>query len=269
MDSTLSALARKSLIALAILVCLGGNLCLAVKKDNPADHVAMGDDQLGRCNPAGAIVEYDLALRLKPSLKRVVGKWLAVSHFMLAEKLANQKNYNLALAELDKALELRPKEAYWHLAKALLQARTGKSDSARSECGLASQLAKKDPGLKETCRDPGQKFTYYFAADTFGPPAGSFADLESVKLNATSPPVAMHVPFYRRQWPGSMVAVIATIGTDGKVSDMQIVKPMGLGLDRKALRILEKSRFEPAMRKGSPVETRALITILFGATCRK
>lgn len=269
MDLTRSVLARNSVVVLAILVSLGGNLCRAAQRDDPWDHIYQADEQLDHCNPAGAIVEYNLAVRLKPRLKKIVSDKLALSHFMLAERLARQKDFPRALAELDQALELEPKEAYWHLAKALLQAKAGDLASAQSECGRALQLEKKDPGLAETCKDPGQTFEYAFIKDVIGPAADSFAKLAALKSDATSSPVALHVPIYGNELPGSMVAMVATIGIDGKVSKMQIVKPMGMGLDREALKIMRKSRFKPAMRNGAPVETRSLVTILFGMPCNK
>lgn len=56
----------------------------------------------------------------------------------------------------------------------------------------------------------------------------------------------------------------ATIGTDGRVSDVKILKWLGYGLDESAIEtITTKWRFEPAMLNGQPVNVRANVEVTF------
>ena len=53
---------------------------------------------------------------------------------------------------------------------------------------------------------------------------------------------------------------------DGQVRVLRVVRGLGYGLDEMAQRAAEKIRFKPATSKGSPVDFRANLTIVFRLT---
>ena len=44
-----------------------------------------------------------------------------------------------------------------------------------------------------------------------------------------------------------------TVGPDGRTTNTWVVRPLGEGLDEKALDVLKQRRFQPATRNGKPV----------------
>jgi protein TonB len=59
------------------------------------------------------------------------------------------------------------------------------------------------------------------------------------------------------------VIVAVVIGVDGHVYNPRILRPLGLGLDQKALEAVKLWRFEPARRNGQPVQVAADIEVNF------
>ena len=64
------------------------------------------------------------------------------------------------------------------------------------------------------------------------------------------------------QFSGS-VAVTIVVGTDGVPSNIQVVKPLGFGLDEQAIEAVGKWRFKPGMKEGQPVPVFATIEVNF------
>jgi TonB family protein len=56
------------------------------------------------------------------------------------------------------------------------------------------------------------------------------------------------------------------IGTDGKSRDLEVVKPLPAGLTDSALECVRAMRFEPARRRGEPVESEMTLGIGFSLT---
>jgi TonB family protein len=60
-----------------------------------------------------------------------------------------------------------------------------------------------------------------------------------------------------------VVTVSCVVGPDGRIRDMQIVRPLGMGLDEKALEALKNWRFEPAKKDGVPVAVKVAVEVEF------
>lgn len=77
--------------------------------------------------------------------------------------------------------------------------------------------------------------------------------------NGVTPPHLIHnvVPEFseeaRRKKIEGMVTLTLVVGTDGQPTDIQVVTPLGHGLDEKAVEAVQQWRFQPAMKDGSPV----------------
>ena len=56
---------------------------------------------------------------------------------------------------------------------------------------------------------------------------------------------------------------MAIIDAQGNVSDVQVTKPVGLGLDEKAVEAVRQWKFKPAVRNGIPVKVRVNIEVTF------
>jgi TonB family protein len=61
---------------------------------------------------------------------------------------------------------------------------------------------------------------------------------------------------------GKVVALIE-VGADGVIRNVEIVKPLGMGLDEKAVEALRQWRFQPAEKDGQPVAVKASIEMSF------
>jgi TonB family protein len=60
-----------------------------------------------------------------------------------------------------------------------------------------------------------------------------------------------------------VVVVAAEIGVDGQPRNLHVVRPLGLGLDEKAVEAVAKWRFRPAIADGAPVPWPATIEVTF------
>jgi TonB family protein len=67
----------------------------------------------------------------------------------------------------------------------------------------------------------------------------------------------------RRAKYQGIVIVSLVVNEEGLPTDLHIVKPLGYGLDEKALKAVRKYRFQPAMRDGKPVAVRIMVEINF------
>ena len=66
----------------------------------------------------------------------------------------------------------------------------------------------------------------------------------------------------RAKYQGTVVVGIV-VGASGDVTDARIVRPLGLGLDEKALETVRTWKFKPAMRNGVPVPVRVIVEVNF------
>jgi TonB family protein len=65
-----------------------------------------------------------------------------------------------------------------------------------------------------------------------------------------------------------IVAVRFTVDAQGKVSDIQVTKSLGLGLDEKTVQAVSKWKFHPATRDGVPVPAPMSVAFRFGPSYR-
>jgi TonB family protein len=86
---------------------------------------------------------------------------------------------------------------------------------------------------------------------------------------AVTPPRPKHKvePTYSQEaldakYQGSVLLRLL-IDSSGNVKDPVVVRPLGLGLDEKAIEAVRQWKFEPATKDGEPVEVKANIEINF------
>jgi protein TonB len=66
----------------------------------------------------------------------------------------------------------------------------------------------------------------------------------------------------KAKWQG-VVVLYVVVDTNGMPRDMKVMKPLGLGLDEKAMEAVQKWRFRPGQKDGKPVPVAATIEVNF------
>src|SRR5262245_44513090 len=59
------------------------------------------------------------------------------------------------------------------------------------------------------------------------------------------------------------VAITLVVGVNGHAKAIQVARPLGLGLDEKAIGAVEKWEFQPGTRDGQAVEVKATVEVTF------
>ncbi len=104
----------------------------------------------------------------------------------------------------------------------------------------------------------------------FGPGSGGNAGGGVYRIGGG---VSQPVPIYRpdpdyseearkAKYQGTVILAIV-VDEKGNPRDVRVVKPLGLGLDQKAIEAVEKWRFRPGMKDGHPVKVMANIEVNF------
>jgi TonB family protein len=60
-----------------------------------------------------------------------------------------------------------------------------------------------------------------------------------------------------------VVVVYIVVDTEGNVTEIRVVRPLGLGLDEKAVDTVRTWKFKPGMKNGIPVNVRVLVEVQF------
>jgi TonB family protein len=66
----------------------------------------------------------------------------------------------------------------------------------------------------------------------------------------------------RARYQGSVVLQIVVDAT-GQVTDVRVIRPLGLGLDEKAVETVRTWKFKPALRNGVPVPVHVMVVVSF------
>ena len=66
----------------------------------------------------------------------------------------------------------------------------------------------------------------------------------------------------KAKYQGTVVLWIV-VDASGAVTDCKVVKPLGLGLDEKAVETVRTWKFKPAMKSGAPVPVRVMVEVSF------
>src|SRR5579863_1474823 len=131
------------------------------------------------------------------------------------------------------------------------------------------RIAGAGPLLLKAVRKPS------FVLSSAATPAGqreaagaSGGEVYDVGGDVTAPiPIYAPEPGYseeaRKAKYSGVAAVAATIDQAGNVADIQTLKPVGLGLDEKAVEVVRTWKFKPALRNGVPVKVRVDVEVTF------
>jgi len=59
------------------------------------------------------------------------------------------------------------------------------------------------------------------------------------------------------------VTLALTVGADGRAHDIIVLKPLGHGLDEKAVEAVQSWKWEPALDEGQPIESKMNVDVSF------
>jgi TonB family protein len=66
----------------------------------------------------------------------------------------------------------------------------------------------------------------------------------------------------KAKYSGTVVLNV-TVDTTGRISDIRVARPLGMGLDEKAVEAVQQWRFSPAIKDGKPVIAQAQVEVNF------
>lgn len=211
---------------------------------------------LRKGNLQGAESGFEAILMKKPG-DRPAQIMLGVTYFMLGEQAEKKKQRALAVSEIQKALRLQPDEAYFHSELSKLLGAEGKVQEAQKECAAAAKLSPDDSYLTSGCglgngRASGSQTGHALKAG---------GEVEAPRPRYA--PAPAYSEKARMVGYQGTVVVGVLVNAKGRITDMRIVKAVGLGLDQQALRTLRTWKFKPAMRNGVPVSVRIMVELAF------
>jgi TonB family protein len=192
--------------------------------------------------------------------------FLAQTHFLLGLEAAGRGRPPVAVQEIKQALRLDPDEPYWHSTLAVLLQEQGDPIGAEQECEQAGKLSPDDAGLAAGCGLG--KAAWPPEKHTKPREAGPRPEIYEVGGEVRSPRI-LEEPQNQYTDKAKLVGLKGTvvlevvIGAQGHVEEERVIRPLGLGLDELALRMVRSARYEPARRHGVPVAVRIRINVRF------
>jgi len=94
-------------------------------------------------------------------------------------------------------------------------------------------------------------------------------DIPKPGVNGVSMPKCQHCPDpdysqeARKKKLEGVVVLMVVVTSEGKATNIRVIKTPGMGLDEKAIEAVRKWRFKPATKDGKPVDVQLPIEITF------
>jgi len=230
-------------------------------------HMKRAADFASRGNLDEAIAEYQQALKRQP--KSVLAQSaLGMAYVQLGDLRSKNGDADGAIDAYQKASALEPAEPYWHERLGTALEKKGDHDGALREYRTAAELLPLDDGLqtqyeqfagipedqRTSCEKPHK-------AEAIHRP-GTFQGKVSAPIPLWKPDPGYSDWARRAKLQGTVVLWI-TIDRDGNVACMRNVRPLGLGLDAKALETVRTWKFQPSTRGDEPVPVRVMAEVSF------
>ena len=132
----------------------------------------------------------------------------------------------------------------------------------------AEQKMKRQRSAGQATDATGSKTGNPGAFPDSGPDLSRLPNL-AVLTKGVTPPQALHAPppgytrqAEKRHFEGEVV-LLGVVAEDGRVLFPRIMRPLGLGLDEKAIEDAGQWKFKPAMQHGKPVKVTMALEITF------
>lgn len=211
--------------------------------------------------------EFEEALQRRPDYL-LAKTLLGLTHFELGKQFSAHGDLDSAIAEFREAVRLEPDEAYWHFGLGALLIKKDLVQEAFNECMQAARLSPDDAGLEAGCgfKKNGQA-EGIAQQDKQGPEITANAPARVDKDVSAPTPTYKPEPAYSEKaraarYQGHVVLYIV-VNAQGEVEAARVVKPLGLGLDQRALQTVRTWKFRPGTRNGTPVKVRVMVDVAF------
>jgi TonB family protein len=225
----------------------------------------LGNRQFDNGETGRAIEAYKNAVRYAPDPMRAQSR-LGLAYERLGDQLFKNGETAQALEAYKNALASVPEDPYWHKQLGIALEKHGDREAAIKEYRTAAELSPLDGGL--------QRMYEKLLTGSQGPVDADFTmtkmgeHIETVGGEVSPPiPIQKPDPAYserarQAKLQGTLVLLVV-IDRNGDVGGTSVIKPLGLGLDAKALETVRTWKFQPATRNGTPVPVRVMVEIQF------
>ncbi len=212
-----------------------------------------------------AVTEFKKAMRSKKN-SIAAPSWLGMAYERLGDHLFKDGETDRAIDSYRNALVYVPEDPYWHENLGLALENKGEREAALKEYSAAAELSPLDDGLQSKVPKPRS-----------GPPGLVDATNSSKNTQqhywAVGGGVSAPIPIFRPEPPyaerarqaklqGTVVLWII-IDAEGNVPSAKVMKPLGLGLEAKALEAVRTWKFQPSMHDGVAVPVGATVEVSF------
>jgi len=191
----------------------------------------------------------------------------AIQHFQEGNSLYGQKKLDEAIAEYCEALQGDSEEPYWHQALGKALEDKGDLQGALKEDRVAAKQSPLDSGLRSKYEELAKKLNVNIQnkpaqLDATGREPFAVGGDVAAPVPTSHPEPAYPSKAPRSRFKGTTVLSIV-VDAQGNVTDTQVVKPLGVGFDEKALEAVRKWKFKPGTRGGVAVPARVIVQISF------
>ena len=181
----------------------------------------------------------------------------SLAHYRLAEAYLRENNLQSAANEFREALngDLVPAwtEAWSEIQLGRIFDFTGQHDRAMDEYRRAQKRGDNSTGAL----DEANNYLKHAENAIYLQP-GAFPAVNGQPIQKTDPEYTAEARVAELE---GTVVLSGSIGEDGSAHNLQVVEPVGLGLDEKAIEAVERWRFEPVLNRGQPYATAARIAV--------
>ena len=225
----------------------------------------LGNRQFDNGETDHAIEAYKNAVRYEPDPIRAQSR-LGLAYERLGDQLFKNGETAQALEAYKNALASVPEDPYWHKQLGIALEKNGDREAAIKEYRTAAELSPLDGGLQSMYEKLLSGSQVPVDADFTMAKTGEHIEKVGGEVN---PPIPLQKPdpayserARQARLQGTLVLRVV-VDREGNVADTTIVKPLGLGLDAKALENVRTWKFQPATRNGTPVPVRVMVEIQF------
>jgi TonB family protein len=181
----------------------------------------------------------------------------SLAHYHLAEAYLRENNLQSAANEFREALngDLVPAwtEAWSEIQLGRIFDFTGQHDRAMDEYRRAQKTGDNSTGALDEANN-----YLKLAEHAIYLRPGALPAVNGPPIQKTDPEYTAEARVAELE---GTVVLSGSIGEDGSAHNLQVVEPVGLGLDEKAIEAVERWRFEPVLNRGQPYATAARIAV--------